>query len=291
MNYGMIIASRCLDQIDRVNEVYMSTGDHLTIRDYFDQVFVGKQRTRKIYSRSPQHANGSATTTFHRMLASRQMQGLRHANVKSTGLTIQDYLANPLRVKGPYQRSPELLSSVAKEIRSPSRQVLAADKASPAKDTPSALSDETPVSCVRLSAVRPSHRESNISERHKIEKSIQRAARKYNLSPGLIRGVIQAESNFRVNVVSRAGAQGLMQLMPATAKELGVTKPLDIDQNIDGGARYLRKMLDRFGGDVKLALAAYNAGPGTVRKYAGNVPYRETIQYVNRVMRFSEQTT
>jgi soluble lytic murein transglycosylase-like protein len=218
------------------------------------------------------------------------MQGARHANVKSTGLTIVDYLANPLRVKSHYQRSPELLSSAAKENRSPSRQVLAANKASPAKDPPSALSDETPVSSVRLSVARPSHRESNIRERHKIEKSIQKAARKYNLSPGLIRGVIQAESNFRVNAVSRAGAQGLMQLMPATAKELGVTKPLDIDQNIDGGARYLRKMLDRFGGDVKLALAAYNAGPGTVRKYGGNVPYRETIQYVDRVLRFSEQT-
>jgi soluble lytic murein transglycosylase-like protein len=81
-----------------------------------------------------------------------------------------------------------------------------------------------------------------------------------------------------------------MQLMPATAKELGVTKPFDIDQNIDGGSRYLRKMLDSFGGDVKLALAAYNAGPGTVRKYGGNVPYQETIQYINRVLRFSEQT-
>jgi soluble lytic murein transglycosylase-like protein len=77
-----------------------------------------------------------------------------------------------------------------------------------------------------------------------------------------------------------------MQLMPATAKELGVTKPFDIDQNIDGGSRYLRKMLDSFGGDVKLALAAYNAGPGTVRKYGGNVPYQETIHYINRVLRF-----
>jgi soluble lytic murein transglycosylase-like protein len=287
----MIIALRCLDQIDRGNEVYMSTGDHLTIRDYFDQVFVRKQKTRKIYSRSSQNATGSGTTSFHRMLASRQMQGVRHAKVKSTGLTIVDYLANPLRVKGRYQRPPESLSSELKENRAPDRQVLAADKTSPGKATPPAHSDETSVSPVRLSLVRPSQGKANTRERHKIEKSIQKAARKYNLSPGLIRGVIQAESNFRVDAVSRAGAQGLMQLMPATAKELGVTKPLDIDQNIDGGAHYLRKMLDRFGGDVKLALAAYNAGPGTVRKYAGNVPYRETIQYVDRVLRFSAQTT
>lgn len=267
----------------------MSTANHLTIRDYFDRVFVGKQRATKVYPRSPQNATGFGTTSFHRILASRQMQGGRHAEVKSTGLTIVDYLANPLRVKSRYQHSPELISSELKETRSPDRQVLAADKTSPGKDTSPTLSDGTSVSSARLPLARSSQEISNTRERHKIEKSIQKAARKYNLSPGLIRGVIQAESNFRVDAVSCAGAQGLMQLMPATAKELGVTKPLDIDQNIDGGAHYLRKMLNRFGGDVKMALAAYNAGPGTVRKYAGNVPYRETIQYVDRVLRFSEQ--
>ena len=269
----------------------MSTGDHLTIRDYFDQIFVGKQKTRKVYPRTPQNTTGSGTTSFHRMLAALQIQGGRHAKVKSTGLTIVDYLANPLRVKSRYQRSPELISPELKENRSPDRQVLAADKISPGKKTSSTLSDKTSVSSARLPVVGPSQGKANSRERYKIEKSIQKAARKYNLSPELIRGVIQAESNFRVDAVSRAGAQGLMQLMPATAKELGVTKPLDIEQNIDGGAHYLRKMLDRFGGDVKLALAAYNAGPGTVRKYAGNVPYRETIQYVDRVLRFSAQTT
>jgi soluble lytic murein transglycosylase-like protein len=268
----------------------MSTGDHLTIRDYFDQIFVGKQKTRKVYSRSPQNTTGSGTTSFHRMLASLQMQGGRHAKVRSTGLTIADYLANPLRVKSRYQRSPEWISPELKENKSPVGQVLAADKTSLGKDIPSAHSDGTSLSSARLSLVRPSQEISTTRERQKIEKSIQKAARKYNLSPGLIRGVIQAESNFKVDAVSRAGAQGLMQLMPATAKELGVTKPFDIEQNIDGGAHYLRKMLDRFGGDVKLALAAYNAGPGTVRKYAGNVPYRETIQYVDRVLRFSRQS-
>ena len=80
-----------------------------------------------------------------------------------------------------------------------------------------------------------------------------------------------------------------MQLMPATAKELGVTDSFDINQNIDGGAQYLRRMLDRFGGNIKKALAAYNAGPGTVIKYNGRVPYPETRQYVNRVLKFSRQ--
>ncbi len=78
--------------------------------------------------------------------------------------------------------------------------------------------------------------------------------------------------------------------MPATAEELGVTDSFDINQNIDGGAKYLRQMLDRFGGNVRKALAAYNAGPGTVIKYNGRVPYPETRQYVNRVLRFSGQT-
>lgn len=268
----------------------MSTANHLTIRDYFDQVFTGKQSTRKIFPPSPGRESASGTGMFHRMLASRQMQGVGNTSVKSTGLTIADYLANPLGVRGRYQRPPELLSSEAKADGSPGRPALAATKASSGKDTLSSLSVTKSVPSVRPSVAMPSQKLSNSHGRHKIEKSIQKAASKYNLSPGLIKGVIRAESNFQVDAVSRAGAQGLMQLMPATAEELGVTKPFDIDQNIDGGSRYLRKMLDSFGGDVKLALAAYNAGPGTVRKYAGNVPYQETLQYVNRVLRFSEQT-
>lgn len=268
----------------------MSTANHLTIRDYFDQVFTGKQSTRKIFPPSPGRESASGTGMFHRMLASRQMQGVGNTSVKSTGLTIADYLANPLGVRGRYQRPPELLSSEAKADGPPGRPALAATKASSGKDTLSSLSVTKSVPSVRPSVAMPSQKQSDSHERHKIEKSIQKAASKYNLSPGLIKGVIRAESNFQVDAVSRAGAQGLMQLMPATAEELGVTKPFDIDQNIDGGSRYLRKMLDSFGGDVKLALAAYNAGPGTVRKYAGNVPYQETLQYVNRVLRFSEQT-
>ena len=118
-----------------------------------------------------------------------------------------------------------------------------------------------------------------------IADSIKSAARRYHLPERLIASVIQAESNFQVDAVSPAGAQGLMQLMPATAKELGVDDPFDVRQNIDGGAAYLRQMLDRFGGDVKLALAAYNAGPGTVERYNGNVPYPETQDYIERVLK------
>ena len=264
----------------------MSTGDHLTVRDYFDEVFTGKQRNRKIFSFSPQRENASGAGMFHRILSSLQMQGVEPAGVKSTGLTIVDYLANPLGVSGRNQRSPDVCLPDATADRSPREQALAVTKASPGKDAASPLSAVKPVSLLRPSVTMPAQQPSDSHERRKIEKSIQKAASRYDLSPGLIKGVIRAESNFQIDAVSRAGAQGLMQLMPGTAKELGVTKPFDIEQNIDGGARYLRKMLDSFGGDVKLALAAYNAGPGTVRKYAGNVPYPETIQYVDRVLRY-----
>jgi soluble lytic murein transglycosylase-like protein len=119
---------------------------------------------------------------------------------------------------------------------------------------------------------------------HTIENAIQAAANRYQLSPKLIKGVIKAESDYDVNAVSPAGAQGLMQLMPGTARDLGVRNPFDIKQNIDGGVRYLKKMMDMFGGNIRKALSAYNAGPETVKRYNGNVPYSETRQYVNRVM-------
>jgi len=165
-----------------------------------------------------------------------------------------------------------------------------ATKTSARENTSASQPKRKSVSTLHPSVSISSQKQTGLHEYLNIEKSIHKAARKYNLPPELIKGVIKAESNFEINAVSRAGAQGLMQLMPATARELGVTNPFDIAQNIDGGSRYLRKMLDSFGGDVKQALAAYNAGPGTVRKYDGNVPYQETKQYIDRVLRFSEQT-
>jgi hypothetical protein len=118
---------------------------------------------------------------------------------------------------------------------------------------------------------------------------IRQAAARYGLDENLVLAVARAESGFRPEAVSRAGALGVMQLMPGTARSLGVTDPLDPAQNIDGGARYLRQMLDRFGGDVEQALAGYNAGPGAVKRYDGVPPYRETQQYVQRVLDYQRQ--
>ncbi|AOY78373.1 hypothetical protein BJL90_13835 [Clostridium formicaceticum] len=113
---------------------------------------------------------------------------------------------------------------------------------------------------------------------------IDAAAEKYNLSSALIKSVIKAESNFNPKALSRAGAQGLMQLMPATAKELQVTDVWNPQQNIEGGAKYLRQLLDQYDGNLSLSLAAYNAGPGNVNRYGGIPPFAETQNYVKSIL-------
>jgi soluble lytic murein transglycosylase-like protein len=112
---------------------------------------------------------------------------------------------------------------------------------------------------------------------------ITQAAQANGIDPALLAGLIKQESGFNPNAGSGAGARGLTQLMPGTAAGLGVTNPLDPVQSIEGGAKYLKQQLDRFGGDVARALAAYNAGPGAVERFGGVPPYAETQNYVRNV--------
>ena len=114
--------------------------------------------------------------------------------------------------------------------------------------------------------------------------AIAQAARRHELDPALLTAVVGQESGFRQRAISGAGAMGLMQLMPETARELGVRDPFDPAQNLDGGAKYLRGLIDRYHGRLDLALAAYNAGPGAVDRYGGVPPYRETQNYVANIL-------
>lgn len=127
---------------------------------------------------------------------------------------------------------------------------------------------------------------SNIPNQACYDPHIKLTCQQYRLDHNLVKAVIRAESGFNPQAVSPKGAMGLMQLMPGTSRDLGVANPFDPLQNIDGGARYLRMMLDRFNNNVSLALAAYNAGPEAVSRHGGIPPYDETQVYVKRVMDF-----
>jgi hypothetical protein len=115
---------------------------------------------------------------------------------------------------------------------------------------------------------------------------IEREAKRWNVDASFVSALIRAESNFEPRAVSRKGARGLMQLMPATARRLSVRKPFDPASNVRGGVQYLRELMDRYGSRPDLVLAAYNAGEGAVATYGGVPPYRETVAYVNRIMKW-----
>jgi soluble lytic murein transglycosylase-like protein len=116
-----------------------------------------------------------------------------------------------------------------------------------------------------------------------IDSAIEQAAARHNVDPNLVRAVVKVESNFNPNAVSRKGAMGLMQLMPSTARQLKVKNPFDPEQNVDAGVRQLKQLLENYGGNVKLTLAAYNAGAGAVARSSGVPHYAETQNYVRRI--------
>jgi soluble lytic murein transglycosylase-like protein len=146
---------------------------------------------------------------------------------------------------------------------------------------------EAPIAVYEVAGA-PKYRTTTPAETPIVEDSVDSLviehAQRQSLRPELVRAVIQVESGFNPRARSPKGAMGLMQLMPATARELGVTNPYDPEQNIRGGTAYLRRLLDRYDGDERLALAAYNAGAGAVDRYGRNVPpYQETRDYVRRI--------
>ena len=120
-----------------------------------------------------------------------------------------------------------------------------------------------------------------------LDSIFEAASKKYGVPVNLLKAVAKTESNFNSKAVSSCGAMGIMQLMPATAKALGVLDPFDPEQNIMGGAKYLSQMLKEFDGKTELAVAAYNAGPGNVKKYNGIPPFKETQSYISRVLEYS----
>ncbi|BCJ96083.1 hypothetical protein acsn021_36520 [Anaerocolumna cellulosilytica] len=130
---------------------------------------------------------------------------------------------------------------------------------------------------------------SYLGETKSMDQIFAEAAKKYNVSENLLKAIGKAESGYNANAVSRSGAQGVMQLMPATAEYLGVTDSFDAEQNIMGGAKYISELLNKYNGNTSLALAAYNAGMGNVSKYGGIPPFEETQNYVKKVTGYMNQ--
>ncbi len=138
---------------------------------------------------------------------------------------------------------------------------------------------------VQLEKNTPNKSTNAAKSRAEIDNLIEEYSAKHGLDSDFVKAVVRQESGFNPNAKSKCGAMGLMQLMPSTAKGLGVTNAFDAEQNIYGGTKYLKGLLDRFGNNKELALAAYNAGPNAVKKYKGIPPYAETQNYVKSIMK------
>src|SRR5580704_16859935 len=211
-------------------------------------------------------------------------------------LMASSVLATFLSLTTPYLRAQAGSASITTSIDSSGRKVFVNDEApvAPRRSTTPAIQSSgmmywsptarawKSVASANIRAARSAAAEVSTSQQE-IDAAIDQAASRHNVDPSLVRAVIKVESNFNPNAVSRTGAMGLMQLMPQTARQLNVSNPFDPEQNVDAGVRQLKQLMENYGGDVKLTLAAYNAGPGAVARSAGVPHYAETRQYVKRI--------
>lgn len=199
----------------------------------------------------------------------------------------------PIRMSVPVQQNSTPFSTILEEANASTsvnlapvdknvqKQLLSLTELSPSGELlPSGLAEATSgqstwprLNSVQLQAIMP-----------RIDSAITQSAKTAGIDPLLLRALIRHESSFQPFALSSAGAMGLTQLMPGTAGDLGITKPYDIEENVDGGARFLRTQLDAFNGDLRLALAAYNAGPNAVRAHNGVPPFEETRTFIERVL-------
>jgi len=224
-------------------------------------------------------------------------------------LMASSVLATFLSLTTPYLRAQAGSASITTSIDSSGRKVFVNDETpvAPRRSTTPAIQSSglmywsptahawKSVASANIRAARSAAAEVSTSQKvssfvsgrpftqQEIDAAIDQAASRHNVDPSLVRAVIKVESNFNPNAVSRTGAMGLMQLMPQTARSLNVVNPFDPQQNVDAGVRHLKRLMESYGGDVKLTLAAYNAGAGAVARSAGVPHFRETRNYVRRI--------
>jgi soluble lytic murein transglycosylase-like protein len=178
-------------------------------------------------------------------------------------------------------RVSQIEGMISKYTEKTANSVASVDKL-PSINVPSQFSDYLkvkPTSNIKFNVLPPIEVSKSF-----IQDTVKKMSAKYKVDEKLVMAIIKQESNFNPNAISSAGAQGLMQLMPATAKRLGVLNPFDAAQNIEGGVKHLRGLMDRYRGNVVLAVAAYNAGGGNVDKYSGVPPFAETQNYVKKIL-------